>query len=271
MKKVILFSPTGYVGGFIKEELQKKCEVQLYEITRDSDLGQYIGNYDVMIYSAAVSRATAEKYVTDNVVAAITIVNFCKEHNIQRIIYLSSDSVYGKINTDMVDERAVMYEPDIYGTTKYLAEKIIRESGIPYYILRMPGVVGKIYRKGLFIQTLIDRIKNNEDVELYNINRKFNNILHIDDLINFIIVLCNDSNKDASEIFVLGNREKIELKKLVDYLKELYHSTSQIRSIDTNQSRCFTLDVSKAVKYGYTSKSIKTILGDCCQIQEGRL
>lgn len=267
VKKVILFSPTGYIGGFIKEELQKRCEIELYEITRSSDLRQYVGNYDVMIYSASVSHATVDKYIQDNVVAAIAMMKFCEKHGVQRIIYLSSDSIYGEINTEVVNEKAIMINPDIYGTTKYLAEKIIIESGIPYYILRMPGVVGRIYRKGLFIQKLIDRIRNNENVELYNINRQFNNILHIDDLINFIIVLI-ENNKDVNEIFVLGNREKMELKKLVDYIKEVYHSTSQIKNIDTNQKRYFMLDVSKAVGYGYTSKSIKTILDELCQIQE---
>lgn len=267
MKRIVLFSPTGYIGGFIKERLQEEKDVQLYEITRNDDLERYEGRYDLMIYSASVSRATAEKYVQDNVMAAITIMNFCKKHSVQRVIYLSSDSIYGEINTDVVNEKAIMVNPDIYGTTKYLAEKIIMGSGIPYYILRMPGVVGRIYRKGVFIQALMDKIRNSDDLELYNINRKFNNILHVDDLIDFIVVLCSGVNKSESEIFCLGNTEKIELEKLINYLKEKDHSTSRVSSIDTDQKRYFTLDVSKAAGYGYTSKPIKAILDECYQIQ----
>ena len=267
MKKILLFSPTGYIGRFIKERIQDENDIRLYEITRNSDLSQYQDDYDVMIYSAAPSLAAADKLVKDNVVTAMSIVNFCKERHVQRIIYLSSDSIYGEINTDVVTERNIMVNPGIYGVTKYLAESIIIESGIPYYILRMPGVVGRIWRKN-FISNLMSRIKNNENVELYNIDRKFNNILDIDDLNRFIILLCNCENKEKNEIFLLGNTKNVELREVVYFIKELYHSTSQISSIDTDQKRYFTLDVTRAVEYGYCSKDIKTIINELYQILE---
>lgn len=268
LKKVILFSPTGYIGFFLKERLQKKQDIHLYELERNSDLEQYKDNYNVMIYSAAVSNATVDKYVQDNVVTAISIVNFCKEHNVERIIYLSSDSIYGELNTDVVTERAVMVNPDMYGVTKYLAERIIIESGIPYYILRMPGVVGRVWKNN-FISNLMSRIKNNENIELYNMDRKFNNILNIDDLTEFIVTLCDCGNKDKiSEIFLLGNMEAVELKQLVFYIKELHHSTSLISNVDTDKKRYFTLDITRAVEYGYSSKNIKKIIDELYQIQK---
>ena len=134
MNKVVLFSPNGYVGGYIKEKIQSEKNIQLYEITRGSKWEECKENYDTMIYSAAVRYATAEKYIQDNVVSAISVVNFCREHYIKRIIYLSSDEIYGELNTNVVNEKAIMINPGLYGTTKYLAEKIIMESGMPYYI-----------------------------------------------------------------------------------------------------------------------------------------
>lgn len=267
IKKIVLFSPNGYIGNAIKEKIQEDRNFRLYEITRDSNLEQYEEDYDVLIYSAATSYGTAEKYVQDNVTTALAMMNFCKEHNIKRIIYLSSDSIYGEINTSIVNENAFMLNPGIYGMTKYLAERIIIESGIPYYILRMPGVVGKCWRK-VFICNLILAIKNNEHINLYNMDRDFNNILDIDDLTKFINNLCIDDSIEKSEIILLGNTEKLHLKEIVYYIKELYHSTSEISNIDTNARRYFTLDVSKAVEYGYSSKSIWTIIDDLYQIQK---
>lgn len=271
MKKVILFSPKGYVGGFIKERIIEEKNIKLHEMSRNSDLEQYKEDYDIMIYSAAITSArqeTADKYIQDNVVTAILIVNFCREHHIKRIIFLSTDEIYGELNIDMVSEKAVMINPNIYATTKYLAEKIIIESGIPYYILRLPGVVGRIWGKN-FIYNLMTRIRNNEHIKLYNMDRKFNNILDVDDLTKFIVKLCNCENKDKSEIFLLGNIEKIDLKEVVSYIKELYHSVSQISNVDMDQKRYFTLDVTKAVEYGYSSKKISAIIDELYQIQEG--
>ena len=265
MKKIVLFSPSGYVGGFLKERIQLEKDIKLYEITRESDLAQYKENYDAMIYSAAVSQATVSKYVQDNVVTALAMVSFCREHGIKRIIYLSSDSIYGQVNVEMVTERAVMVEPDLYGVTKYLAEKIVAESGIPYYILRLPGVVGRVWREN-FISSLFEKIAGNKNVELYNADRDFNNILDIDDLTEFIVRLCSYESRDGSNIFLLGNTEKMKLEIIAKYIKELYQSDSQINSVSSDSKRYFTLNVDKAVAYGYFSKSIKTIIGELYQL-----
>lgn len=271
MKNVILFSPNGYVGSFIKKRMQKERDIHLYDMMRGSDWTQYKDNYDVMIYSAAITSGrheTIEKYIQDNVVTAVSIINFCREHHIKRVIYLSSDEIYGELNTDIVTEKAIMINPNLYATTKYLAEKVIVESGIPYFILRLPGVVGRVWGNN-FIYNLMCRIRNNENIDLYNIDKKFNNILDIDDLTKFIVILCNCEDNSKNEIFLLGNTERIKLKEVVAYIKQLYHSTSRISSIETDSKRYFTLDTTKAEEYGYTSKKIKNILDELYQMQEG--
>lgn len=270
MKRVILFSPNGYVGGFLKKQIQVEKDIELFEIVRNSDLSQYKGNYDVLIYSAAVTsarRETVDRYVYDNVVTALSMTDFCREHGVKRIIYLSSDEIYGELNVDTVTEDTVMVNPNVYATTKYLAEKIIIESGIPYYILRLPGVVGRIWGKN-FIYNLMVKIRNNENIELYNIDRKFNNIVDIDDLTSFVLKLCIREDRDEKEIFLLGNTEKVVLKQIISYMKQLYHSTIQVNNVDTDQKRYFTLDVTKAVEYGYSSKEIWTIIEDLFRMQE---
>lgn len=270
MKKVLLFSPNGYVGGFIKERLAKEKDIQLYEMTRDSGINPYQMSYDILIYSASITSVrheTADKYVQDNVVTAVSMMDFCKKYHVKRIIYLSSDEVYGELNIDRVSDRTVMVNPNIYAVTKYLAEKIIIESGIPYFILRLPGIVGRIWGRN-FIYGLMDRIKNNSQIDLYNLDREFNNILDVDDLTQFVATLCNSPDSCKSEILLLGNTEYVKLAEVVSYMKELYQSTSVIHSVDTDCKRYFTLDVEKATKYGYHSKKWMTIIDDLYKIRE---
>lgn len=271
MKKVLLFSPNGYVGSFIKERLAKEKDIQLYEMTRDSGLDPYQMSYDILIYSASVTsarRETADKYVQDNVVTAVSMMDFCKKYHVKRIIYLSSDEVYGELNVDRVSDRTVMVNPNIYAVTKYLAEKIIIESEIPYFILRLPGIVGRIWGRN-FIYGLMEKIKNNSQIDLYNLDREFNNILDVDDLTQFIATLCSSLDSCESEILLLGNTEYVKLAEVVSYMKELYQSTSVIHSVDTDCKRYFTLDVAKAIEYGYHSKKWMTIIDDLYKILEG--
>lgn len=269
-RKIILFSPNGYVGNFIKRRLHEEKNIQLYEITRGINLQQYQSDYDILIYSASVTsirQEKAEKYIQDNVVTAVSMISFCKMHHVRRIIYLSTDEIYGELITDVITEKSIMINPNLYATTKYLAEKVIIESGIPYYILRLPGIVGQVWGK-TFFYGLMDKIKDNEPVLLYNMDKKFNNIVDIDDLIQFIMILCNayyDNNR--SEIFLLGNTKKIYLKDIVYYLKNIYQSVSVVKNVEAKNRRYFTLDVSKAVQYGYCSKEIKVIIDELHQLQ----
>ena len=272
MKRIILFSPKGYVGGYLADRLRKENDVQLYEMTRNSNWNNYKkeDTYDVLIYSAAITSGRNEavsKYVQDNVMTAVSVIKFCEEHGVKRIIYLSTDEIYGELNTEIVSEKAIMINPNLYASTKYLAEKIIASSQIPYYVLRLPGIVGKKWGKS-FLYGLMDRIKRGESIELYNMSKDFNNIVHIDDLVDFILVLCKRIESFASEIFLLGNTEKMKLEEIVLYIKDIYQSTSQIKDIDEKKKRYFILDVSNAIKYGYSSKKIKNIIDELYQIQK---
>ncbi|MCI8529268.1 MAG: NAD(P)-dependent oxidoreductase [Lachnospiraceae bacterium] len=266
MIKVVLFSPTGYVGTFIKERVEKETDLQLIEMSRSSHLDEYRENYDIMLYSASVSEAQPKKHIQDNVLSALQIIDFCKKHNVKRIIYLSSDSIYGDLNVNEVTENVIMVNPGIYGMTKYLAERIIMESEIPYYIIRMPGIVGRIWRK-TYLCRVMDQLRANEDISVYNADKEFNNVLDIDDLIDFLMLLCRRMGNE-SKVFLLGNEEKIILSELIGYIKKIYNSKSKIIHVSGENRRYFTLDIAKAHAYGYSSKKLKTIIENLYLIQE---
>lgn len=271
MKKVILFSPNGYVGSIIKEKLGVLENIELFEITRKTQIDLIKGNYDILIYSAAVTSsrtAGAEQYIRDNALCAVTMTEFCAKHFIKKIIYLSTDEIYGQLNDKQVTEDVVMYTPNIYATTKYLAEKVIMESGISYYILRLPGIVGKKWGKS-FIYRLIDMVIRNEKIVIYHADRDFNNVVDVEDLVDFIEKLVLRNDYEQSEVFLLGNMHMISLLELINYIKKVYCSHSKIECIETDDKRYFTLNVEKAVSYGYRSKSISQIIDELYQCGRG--
>lgn len=262
MLKVILFSPNGYVGNCIKEELNKHRELEILEITRESNWNAISGNYDVFIYSASVTsarNASADQYIKDNALCATEVVKFCERHCIKRIIYLSTDEIYGQLHVEQVGEEAVMISPNIYAVTKYLAEKIIVESGISYYILRLSGIVGRRWGCS-FLYRLMEQAAKGEEIILYNAGNDFNNVVYIDDLTDFILLLVRRNDYADSRIFLLGNTKKMRLQDLAEYIKAIYQSNSTIEQIEKRDGRYFTLDVSKAVEYGYHSRDIREII-----------
>lgn len=269
MLKVILFSPNGYVGSHIKERLDSEKAISLLEITRDSNIDSIKGNYDLLVYSASITamrHADAETYIRDNALCAVTMMRFCKKHSVKRIIYISTDEIYGQLCTDQVTEQAVMHAPNIYAVTKYLAEQVIMESGICYYILRLPGVVGKKWGN-CFLYRLIDSISRNEKVSVYNADKGFNNVVDLDDLVDFIVTLIYKKEDTGEEVFTLGNVEKISLIEMINYIKQIYGSDSEINFLEGEVGRYFTLNTDKAVSYGYHSKSIRKIIDELYEVQ----
>lgn len=269
MIKVILFSPNGYVGSFLQTKLTECEGISLSGITRESDLDAFEGEYDILLYTASVTsarKAAAEQYIRDNALCAANMMAFCKKHQIRRIIYLSTDEIYGMLRAREVTEHSVMVSPNIYAATKYLAEQVIRESGIPYYILRLPGIVGRNWGDN-FIYRTMEKVRNQEDIYIYNGQKEFNNLVDIDDLAQFILLLCNKIECSISETFVIGNCEKIKLLELVEYMKEMYGSSSKVHDGEDSSGRYFTLNVGKAVSYGYRSKRIKSIIYELKELQ----
>lgn len=264
MLKVILFSPKGYVGSYIRERLAVHDDIELLEITRKTNIDMVDGYYDIMIYSASITslrNAEAGQYIRDNALCAVDMVEFCKKRQVKRIIYLSSDEIYGQMCTSQVTEETIMCSPSVYAMTKYLAERVIIDSGIGYYILRLPGIVGREWGSS-FIYRLMDAVSKNKKVSLRYADREFNNVVDIDDLIDFIIRLIYRSDYADSEIFLLGNTEKITLINLVKYICKIFDSHSEIACMEKCSGRYFTLDVGKAVSYGYCSKSIMQIINE---------
>ena len=267
--KVALFSPCGYVGKYVFQKLKSDSENIVTGISRETDLDAIKEKFDVLVYTASVTSARQEntlKYITDNSVSAVHMVEFAKKCNIKRIIYLSTDEIYGQINADEVNEQSEMVSPNIYATTKYLAERIIIESGIPYFILRSPGIVGN-ERGHNFINEIMEKIKWEEDIHVYNAEKEFNNIVEIEDLAQFFLKLIKHGSIPRSEVFVLGNCEKIELLKIIDFIKKMYNSSSKVYNDENSKKRYFTLNIEKAVSYGYSSKKIWDILCDLKRVQ----
>ena len=126
--------------------------------------------------------------------------------------------------------------------------------------MRLPGIVGRDWGDN-FIYRTMQKIRNQEDIYIYNGQKEFNNLVDIDDLAQFILVLCNKSDCPVSETFVVGNCEKIRLLELVEFMKELYNSSSEVHE-EESSGRYFTLNVEKAVSYGYRSKKIKNIINE---------
>ena len=174
-------------------------------------------------------------------------------------------SVYGNNAEGVINEKSKFINPTIYGSSKYIVEQMIIEACstklVSNYHLRLPGVVGK-NAKGIFLSKILKNIKNNKQIEIQNENSLFNNILHIDQLINFILILME---KEGCKVMNLASLKPIKIEQLINYIYEINKIKPNIKLIE-NDRPSFIIDIKEAIEYQFkaisTEESLKNYLKD---------
>lgn len=108
---------------------------------------------------------------------------------IPRIIFLSSLSALGKniSSSSYCSERTPPVDPDAYGLSKLLCERLLAEhSKFSSLSIRLPAVLGKGAVRHFMARTAAQAMTGG-DIEAHSPRRLFNNVLWIQDLCDFIL------------------------------------------------------------------------------------
>ncbi|MFH1257375.1 MAG: NAD-dependent epimerase/dehydratase family protein [Candidatus Micrarchaeota archaeon] len=135
-----------------------------------------------------------------------------------KFIFLSSTSIYRGVKEEIVGEKTKPCPLNAYGRSKLLAENALKESGIPYIILRSPIVYGKGFTEGF--SRVIKMIKRGRMVI---IGKGDNPIPHINigDLVK-ALELCINS-KVENEDFIVASSERLTQEQMYAILAKALH------------------------------------------------
>ena len=200
----------------------------------------------------------------------------CKTEHIT-FNFISSWFVYG--HTVLPAKEISHCEPrGFYSITKKCAEDLLisfcRTFNISYRILRLCNVYGGndigVSKKKNALQFLIEKMKSNEDIELYHSGEFFRDYMHVNDVCRAIKLIVSSGNKN--EIYNVGSGEPTKFKDIIEHAYTILDSKSIIRSIDPPvfhdvvQVRNMCLDTSKLKQLGFEkSISIEDGIANLCQ------
>lgn len=150
-----------------------------------------------------------EKYIKLNCDSLIFFLENFKGKNIKKIIFASTEHVYGDKESNQRDNQKIETFPkNYYGISKLMAEKYLfnyqKKKKISVDILRFPRVVTKKSKN--LINKIINTCLKNKKLYLYKSKIKFN-FIYIDDLINSVD-LCLKKSKTGFRIFDVFNDNK---------------------------------------------------------------
>lgn len=131
-----------------------------------------------------------------------------KQHP-QRIIFVSSTSVYGQINGEWVDEQSWTQPNHFSGKRMIQAEQIVQESPYPSITLRSAGIYSPERTRR------IEKIRGGEET-LSEGPSQFVNLIHRNDLIGILYHVMTMS--DPRSIYIAVDHHPVDQNELVRWL-----------------------------------------------------
>ena len=233
-------------------------------IKRDlAEIGELPAGCDAIVHAAASSAWTGithDAVVRDNVIAMRRLLDLARRHRCRGFIFLSSMSVYGQIDVPVVDETTRMIDPDVYGASKYLGERLLeeRQAELPGLVLRLPGVVGRGARRNWLASTA-ERLRRGESATLFNADAPFNNALHVDDLAALVGGVMG-RGWQGFDALVLGARGQLPIRDVVERLARGMGVSATLR-IQVAQKPSFMLSSARAIeRWGYDPMEIGALV-----------
>jgi len=176
--------------------------------------------------------------------------------------FLSSWSVYGDVPLP-VTEDSICKPKGFYSITKKTAEDLLitycTTFKINYRILRLANVLGaadtKISNQKNTLQYLINKIKNNEDIDLFDKGEFYRDYIDVVDVAHALDIVLKRSS--LNEIYNISNAKALMYKDLINYVVQKINSKSNINLIEpsnfykTIQVKSMVINNTKLVSLGY--------------------
>jgi len=180
-------------------------------------------------------------YIESNIVGTLHILEGCRHHNVQHLVYASSSSVYGA-NTAMPFSihQNVDHPLALYGATKKANELMAHTYSNLYELpttgLRFFTVYGPFGRPDMALFMFTKNIIEGKPIDVFNYGNHRRDFTYVDDIVEGVIrtmdhtALPNDdwdaatpdpgTSRAPYRIYNIGNQQPIELMRYIELIEE---------------------------------------------------
>ncbi len=245
--RVLVTGGAGYIGNYIVEELldnghdvrvldnflfgddaldplcdHENLDIQHGDIRHIEDLSYAMEDRDAVIHMAGIVGDPAcdvNEQATQavNIEATKTLVEVCKLHDIDRLVFASTCSVYGASELMELNEGSFLNPLSLYAESKIESEDIIfhethgefTDSDITATHLRLGTIFGwsRRMRFDLVVNLLTAKAVLEDDIPVYG-GEQYRPLVHVADAASaFVRVLEADEEKVDHQVFNVGDND----------------------------------------------------------------
>ncbi|HUB91652.1 MAG TPA: NAD-dependent epimerase [Dyella sp.] len=181
-------------------------------------------------------------YVASNVTGFLHILEGCRQHPVEHLVFASTSSVYGA-NTDMPfsEHRSAEHPLTLYAATKKANEQMAHSHahlyGIPSTGLRFFTVYGPWGRPDMALFLFTKAILAGEPIKVFNHGRHKRSFTYVDDVVEGVIRTLdrvpgtnaewNSAEPDPASsgvapyrLYNIGNQQPVELLRYIEVLEQ---------------------------------------------------
>lgn len=184
------------------------------------------------------SITNPHEYVSANIVGFFNILNSCKKHNVNKLVYASSSSVYGDQSAIPFTEDMIVDTPiSLYAASKKTNELMAYTYSHLFDIntigLRFFTVYGPYGRPDMAYFSFTNSILSSEEIEVFNGGDLSRDFTYIDDIVEGIVAIIKKMNSDNEfdkyEIFNIGNANPIKLMEFISTLENALNKKANLK------------------------------------------
>ena len=161
-----------------------------------------------------------EAYVQSNDVGFCRMLELCRQHDVERLVYASSSSVYGADTPTPAREDAAAVHPVSFYAASKRANELYAEAYAAMYGLHGTGlryftVYGPLGRPDMALFRFARALQHGEPVQLYNGGRLSRDMTYIDDIVEGTLAALQRSGP-PHRIYNLGSGRAVTPVQLLE-------------------------------------------------------
>ena len=212
--------------AFVKGDLAEKTELEEVFTSLHPDVVVNLAAQAGVRYSID----HPDVYIQSNIVGFLNVLEACRNHPIDHLVYASSSSVYGgNEKVPFSTEDKVDNPISLYAATKKANELMAYSYGKLYNIpstgLRFFTVYGPFGRPDMACFKFADLMRQGKPIQIYNQGDMYRDFTYIDDIVTGVYnILCNPPKPDQAgvpyKVYNIGNHNPEKLMDFIAILEE---------------------------------------------------
>ena len=217
---------------------------------------------DAVIHLAAYagvrhSLEEPQTYIDNNVTGTQNLIEACVDANVENVIYASTSCTMAGNELPWKEDEKCGYQLNPYGYTKFTNEaQFISSSIIKTTGLRFFTVYGPWGRPDMALFDFTKNIVAGNEIELFNYGDMIRDFTYVDDIVNGIVIVLNQSlsqTEEFNEIYNIGYGEKVKLVDFVDQIENNLDRKAKRKLVPIHpaDTQATWSDTTKLQKLGY--------------------